>query len=160
MRQHALSDNKRLPGVRALEQQLAQCDNGPTIAFNAKHRERLLTLGRDLSRVWDEAGASMVTRKTIVRLLICDIIVDVVGNKVELVTHCHGGDHTRLTAKRNRVGQNQWVTDAMPAQHLCKGAPWIIRARDLERKNVFAENNPLTSRRALEICRGSDEKCG
>src|SRR5262245_62062327 len=61
---------------------------------------------------WDGAGASIETRKKIVRLLIAEIIADVVDDKLELVIHWHIGDHTCLTAKRNRVGQNQWVTDA------------------------------------------------
>src|SRR5262249_13468839 len=155
-----------------------------------------------------------------------EIIVDVGGEKLELVIHWYGGDQTRLSAKRNRVGQNQWVTDAdvvdlvhilarqmqdesiaavlnrsgkstgrgnswtrarvcslrheneiiayregeradrgettideaaaalavsastvrrmisdgvLPAEQLCKGAPWIIRARDLKRADVRAE---------------------
>src|SRR5262245_66496090 len=60
----------------------------------------------------DEAGASIETRKKIVRLLIAEIIADVVGDKLELAIHWHGGDHTCLSAKGNRIGQNQWVTDA------------------------------------------------
>ena len=104
--------NERLANVDALQQQLAQCDTGPTIALTAKDRDRLLALGRDLSCAWDEAGASIETRKKIVRLLIAEIIVDIVSDKLELVIHWHGGDHTCLSAKRNRVGQNQWVTDA------------------------------------------------
>jgi len=35
----------------------------------------------------------------------------VVADTLALVIHWHGGDHTRLSAKRNRVGQNRWVTD-------------------------------------------------
>jgi excisionase family DNA binding protein len=218
--------NETLANVHALEEQLAQHDTGPALALSNKDRERLLALGSDLSRAWDEAGATIETRKKIVRLLIAEIIADVVGDKLELVIHWHGGDHTCLTAKRNRVGQNQWVTDAdvvdlvrvlarqmpddsiaavlnrsgkstgrgnswtrtrvcslryqneiapyregeradrgevtieeaaavltisastvrrmisnriLPAQQLCKGAPWIIRSCDLERKDVRAE---------------------
>jgi excisionase family DNA binding protein len=33
------------------------------------------------------------------------------GDKLVLVIHWQGGDHTRLSAKR-KVGQNRWVTDA------------------------------------------------
>jgi hypothetical protein len=39
------------------------------------------------------AGASIETRKKIIRLLIAEIIADVVGDKLELVIHWHGGDH-------------------------------------------------------------------
>lgn len=104
--------NEMLASVHALEEQLAQHDTGPSVALDVEDRERLLALGRDLSQAWNGAGASIETRKKIVRLLIAEIIVDVVSDKLELVIHWHGGDHTRLSAKRNRVGQNQWVTDA------------------------------------------------
>src|SRR5258708_33306333 len=39
------------------------------------------------------------------------MVVDVVDDKLTLVIHWQGGDHTRLSAKRNKVGQNRWVTD-------------------------------------------------
>ena len=226
--------NERLANVRSLEEQLAQHDTGPAITLGFEDRERLLALGRDLSRAWDSAGASVETRKKIVRLLIAEIIVDVVSDKIELVIHWYGGDHTRLSPKRNKVGQNHWVTDAdvvdlvrilarqmsdesiaailnragkstgrgnswtrsrvcslrhgqniapyregeraergevtineagadldvspstirrmindgiLPAQHLCKGAPWIIRLRDLVREDVRAEATARRLRR-------------
>jgi hypothetical protein len=103
--------NDRLAAVRALEEQLAQHDTGPSITLGLGDRERLLVLGRDLSRAWDSAGASAETRKKIVRLLIAEIIVDVVGDTLAAIVHWQGGDHTRLIAKRNKVGQNRWVTD-------------------------------------------------
>ena len=225
--------NETLANVHALEEQLAQRDTEPLV-LSSKDRERLLALGSDLSRTWDEAGASIETRKKIIRLLIAEIIADVVGDKLELVIHWHGGDHTCLSAKRNRVGQNQWVTDAdvvdlvrvlarqmtddsiaavlnrsgrstgrgnswtrnrvcslrhhheiapyregeradrgeatineagaalavspstirrmisnglLPAQQLCKGAPWIIHLRDLERKDMREEAAARRARR-------------
>jgi excisionase family DNA binding protein len=104
--------NDRLATVHALEEQLAQHDTGPAIRLSLEDRERLLALGRDLSRAWDSVSASVETRKKIVRLLIAEIVVDVVGDALALVIHWQGGDHTRLSAKRNRVGQNRWVTDA------------------------------------------------
>jgi DNA invertase Pin-like site-specific DNA recombinase len=228
--------NERLASVRALEEQLARHDTGPAITLGLEDRERLLALGRDLSRAWDSAGASVETRKKIVRLLITEIVVDVVGDTLALVIHWQGGDHTRLSAKRNKVGQNRWVTDTdvvdlvrilarqmpdesiaavlnrsgkatgrgnswtrtrvcslrhsqeiapyregersergevtvseaaatlavspstirrmisdgmLPAQHHCKGAPWIICLHDLKRKDVRAEAEGRRSRRPL-----------
>jgi hypothetical protein len=99
--------NDRLATVHALEEQLAQHDTGPSITLGLKDRERLLALGRDLSRAWDSASASVETRKKIVRLLIAEIVVDVADDTLALVIHWRGGDHTRLSAKRNRVGQNR-----------------------------------------------------
>jgi len=226
--------NERLASVHALEEQLAQHDTGPANALGVEDRERLLALGRDLSRAWGGAGASIETRKKIVRLVIAEIIVDVVADNLELVIHWHGGDHTRLSAKRGKAGQNQWVTNAdvldlvrvlarqmpdesiaavlnrsgkstgrghswtrnrvcslrhdhnippyregeraergevtineagvalavssstilrmindgvLPAQHLCNGAPWIIRLRDLQREDVHEEARARRTRR-------------
>jgi hypothetical protein len=51
-------------------------------------------------------------RKKIVRLLICEIIVDVAGGKLDLIIHWQGGDHTRLEVKKNKTGRNRWVTGA------------------------------------------------
>jgi DNA invertase Pin-like site-specific DNA recombinase len=230
--------NERLASVHALEEQLTQHDTGPAIALGLEDRERLLALGRDLSRAWDSAAAGVETRKKIVRLLIVEIIVDVMSDKLELVIHWHGGDHTRLSSKRNKVGQNHWVTDAdvvdlvrilarqmpdesiaailnragkstgrgnswtrsrvctmrygqniapyregeraergevtineagsalavspstiqrmindgtLPAQHLCKGAPWIIRVSDLKREDVRTEAGVRRSRRPSSL---------
>jgi hypothetical protein len=104
--------NERLASVHALEEQLTQHDTGPAIVLGLEDRERLLALGRDLSRAWDSAAAGVETRKKIVRLLIVEIIVDVMSDKLELVIHWHGDDHTRLSLKRNKIGQNHWMTDA------------------------------------------------
>lgn len=226
--------NERLINVRALEEQLAQQKAEPTITLSADDRERLLALGTDLPRAWDSAGTNVETRKKIVRLLIEEIIVDAVDDKLELIVHWQGGDHTRMRVKKNKPGQNSWVTDAevvelvrvlarrmrdeaiasilnrsgkstgrgnswtsarvaalrnhqkiapyregeraergevtveeaateltvspstifrmikdgvLPAQHLCKGAPWIIRSDDLKRDDVRADAKTRRLRR-------------
>lgn len=55
---------------------------------------------------------SIETRKKIIRLLICEIVVDVVEDKLDLIIHWQGGDHTHLQVKKNKLGRNRWVTDA------------------------------------------------
>jgi len=104
--------NERLVNVRALEEQLAKCGELPAITLSAEERERLLELGRDLSQAWYGVGASVETRKKIIRVLIEEIIVEVIDDKVELIIHWQGGDHTRLSVKKNKRGQNRWTTDA------------------------------------------------
>ena len=44
-------------------------------------------------------------------IAISEIIVDIVGETLELVIHWQGGDHTRLTVKKNRNGRTRWCTD-------------------------------------------------
>ena len=104
--------NDRLVTVRALEEQLTQNDATPAITLCPEDRERLVALGRDLPRAWYSVGASVETRKKIIRLLIEEIVVDVVSDKIELVIHWQGGDHTQLSVKKNKPGQNRWTTEA------------------------------------------------
>jgi excisionase family DNA binding protein len=104
--------NERLAGVRVLEDQLAQINAQPVGFVGAEDRERLLTLGADLTLAWNRPSVSIETRKKIIRLLICEIIVDVVEDKLDLIIHWQGGDHTHLQVKKNKLGRNRWVTDA------------------------------------------------
>ena len=220
--------------MRALEEQLAQYNAEPAVMLSPADRERLLALGRDLPRAWHSVGASVETRKKILRLLIEEIVVDVAADNIELVIHWQGGAHTRLSVKKNKAGQNRWATDAdvvelvrilarqlpdesitailnrsgkltgrgnswtrgrvcalrqhqrvapyregeraergevtlneaaaalsvspstilrmlrdgaLPAQQLCKGAPWIIRSQDLKREDVRRKAEARSSRR-------------
>jgi excisionase family DNA binding protein len=105
--------NERLAGVRMLEDQLARVSVQPVdFVSSAEDRERLLTLGADLRLAWNSPGVSVETRKRIIRLLICEIIVDTTGDKLDMIIHWQGGDHTRLEVKKNKTGQNRWATDA------------------------------------------------
>jgi len=80
-------------------------------AFSDVDRERLMSLGQDLLRAWESPGTTSETRKKILRTVISEIVVDIVGDNLEMVVHWQGGDHTRLTAKKNRTGQTRWATD-------------------------------------------------
>lgn len=104
--------NERLANVKMLEDQLARMSAPLVGSIGAENRERLLTLGADLTLAWDNPGVSAETRKKIIRTLINEIIVDTVGDKLDLVIHWHGGDHTRLQVKKNKIGRNRWATDA------------------------------------------------
>ncbi len=82
-----------------------------TSALSAEDRARLMTLGKDLAKAWNSPGVSVETRKKIIRLLVKEIIVDVVDDTLALVIHWQGGDHTEMTVKKNKVGQTRWTTD-------------------------------------------------
>jgi len=104
--------NERLAIMRMLEDQLAQITAQPVGFIGAEDRERLLTLGADLTLAWNSPSVSIETRKKIIRLLICEIVVDAVEDRLDLIIHWQGGDHTRLQVKKNKLGQNRWVTNA------------------------------------------------
>ena len=103
--------NERLVLVRNLEAELDQLGAEQGEALTVADRDRLLMLGRDLAQAWDSPGATAETRKKIIRTIISEIVVDVVGDSLELVIHWQGGDHTRLGVKKNKFGHTRWVTD-------------------------------------------------
>jgi excisionase family DNA binding protein len=104
--------NERLVVVRNLEAELDQLGAEQAEALTVADRGRLMMLGRDLAQAWDSPGATAETRKKIIRTVISEIVVDVVGDSLELVIHWQGGDHTRLGVKKNKFGHTRWVTDA------------------------------------------------
>lgn len=104
--------NERLAASRSLEDELAQVAARPAQSLSPEERERLLSLGKDLAQAWDSIGATVESKKKIVRLLISEIIVDVIGDHINMIVHWQGGDHTRLEVKKNKGGQTRWVTDA------------------------------------------------
>jgi DNA invertase Pin-like site-specific DNA recombinase len=86
--------NERLVAVRELELEIDRldADKAPTLTTTA--RERLMSLGQDLIRAWQSPGTTPETRKKIIRTVISEIIVDIVGDTLELIVHWQGGDHT------------------------------------------------------------------
>ena len=102
--------NERLVAVRTLEEDIGRLTTDRKPVLTSSDRDRLLLLGEDLVRAWNSPDVTNETRKKIVRLLIKEIVVDTSGNTVDLIIHWQGGDHTRLTAKKNRAGQTRWST--------------------------------------------------
>jgi excisionase family DNA binding protein len=99
--------------LRDLEIQRESLDQTkPTPTLSAEDRARLMTLGKDLAKAWNSPGASIEIRKKIIRLLVKEIIVDVVDDKLALVIHWQGGDHTEMTVKKNKVGHTRWTVEA------------------------------------------------
>jgi excisionase family DNA binding protein len=105
--------NEKLVQLRDLEIQLESLDQSKQApALSVEDRARLMVLGKDLAKAWNSPGATIETRKKIIRLLVKEIIVDVVDDKLALVIHWQGGDHTEMTVKKNKVGQTRWMVEA------------------------------------------------
>jgi excisionase family DNA binding protein len=105
--------NAALARVRELEERIA------TLAAEVDHhvapnRLVLLGLAEDFPRVWNHPTADIRTRKRIVRLLIEEIVVNILPgprDQIELTIHWKGGKHTQLVIPRNRTGQHRRSTD-------------------------------------------------
>lgn len=105
--------NEKLVQLRDLEIELDQLNQTkPAPALAAEDRARLMTLGKDLEQAWNSAGASVETRKKIIRLLVKEIVVDVVDDALALVIHWQGDDHTELKVKKNKIGHTRWTVEA------------------------------------------------
>jgi Recombinase zinc beta ribbon domain len=102
--------NERLAAVARLEEQIRSLQDKQPSALGDDERARLLALADDLPQLWNHPAASAETRKRILRAVLKEIIVTVTADRLHLVLHWHGGDHTRLEVVKNRVGQNRWKT--------------------------------------------------
>jgi DNA invertase Pin-like site-specific DNA recombinase len=103
--------NERLVAVRTLEEEIARVATDQRPALSSSDRDRLLLLGEDLARAWNNPDVTHEARKKIVRLLIREIVVDISDTTIDLIIHWQGGDHTRLNIKKNRPGQTRWSND-------------------------------------------------
>src|SRR5262249_14416367 len=79
-------------------------------------RSMLLALADDLPRVWNHPNASIEIRKRVLRAVLMEIVVTIEGDRLRLVVHWQGGDHTRLEVVKNRIGQNRFKTDKETVQ--------------------------------------------
>jgi len=108
--------NERLTAVARLEEQIRSLQNEQPRALRDDERATLLALADDLPRLWNHTAASSETRKRILRAVLKEIIVTVEADRLRLVLHWQGGDHTRLEVAKNRTGQNRWKTDIETVQ--------------------------------------------
>lgn len=104
--------NASLQELGRLEEELARLQ-GPEPALTDTERGRLLILAQDFPALWREATSDMRRKKQLVRLLIEEIVVDVLPDppRVHLVIRWAGGAHTELHVRRNRTGEHRYATD-------------------------------------------------
>jgi DNA invertase Pin-like site-specific DNA recombinase len=103
--------NDRLAEVQRQEERVAGI-GADKPSLSAAERERLLSLGADLEAAWSHPGASAETRKRILRSVLDEIVVTLAEERIELLLHWRGGDHSRLSVPRNRTGQHRYSSDA------------------------------------------------
>ena len=104
--------NERLKEERRLQDELDAISAAPSHGVTPDEREALLRLGADVERAWHAEGATIATRKRIVRMLIEEIVVRVEEDRLDLVIRWAGEDHTALRVRKNRTGEHRWRVDA------------------------------------------------
>ena len=104
--------NERLKEERRLQDELDAVSATPSNGVTEEEREALLKLGADVERAWHAEGATIATRKRIVRVLVEEIVVRLEEDSLDLVIRWAGEDHTALRVRKNRTGEHRWRVDA------------------------------------------------
>jgi len=100
-----------LAAVEVLEKELETLVRQRPAALDAEERQRLLQMGADLEAAWHHPAATAVTRKRLIRAVMREVVARVEDDQVQLLLHWQGGDHTRLTVRKNRRGQTRWAVE-------------------------------------------------
>jgi len=110
--------NEQLEEVARLEDELnaARVSQPPAPTEGGPRGD--LGTGTELPRLWNHPGATVATRKRILRAVLEEIIVTADSN-LHLKLHWKGGDHTAIEVARNRSGSNRWKTSAATEQLIC-----------------------------------------
>jgi len=79
--------------------------------LSADEENEIRELSQDLPRVWNHPCSSPDLKKRIIRTVIKEIIVHLKDEKIKLVIHWNGGEHTELEVSKNKSGQSPLRTD-------------------------------------------------
>jgi len=79
------------------------------LPLSDEQKRRLLEMGRDLRRLWDDPQAPVELKKRILRTVIEEIVVRSVEEPAEyrLQIHWAGGVHSELRVARNKTGMHR-----------------------------------------------------
>ena len=79
--------------------------------LSEEQRQQLLAMGEDVGLVWNHPRASVELKKRILRCVLEEIVVRVEEQRIAMVFHWRGADHTELQFAKNRTGQHRWTND-------------------------------------------------
>jgi DNA invertase Pin-like site-specific DNA recombinase len=102
--------NEALQRHNAMEEELRTLRVTTSGKLNEATRAALLRLGEDLPALWRHTNSPPQLKKRIVRTLLHEIIVKKDGEKISMVLHWHGGDHTALEFLTNKSGHHRYRT--------------------------------------------------
>ena len=132
-----------------------------TFRLSIEEKKEIKELSQDLSRVWNHPNSSVELKKRIIRTVIREIVV-YIEEKIRLIIHWEGGEHTELevlkhksnaTDLKTNVDTKKIITELariMPDKHIvaflnrlgkttAKGHTWNpVRLRAFRNKNNIA----------------------
>ena len=104
---------ERLEVVQEREDQLAKARlqrlrREPT----PEEREAYRSLGADLAYAWHHGNVTTQMRKHVLRAVLVEVDATLAPDRIGLVLHWQGGDHTELSVRRRRTGRRRVAADA------------------------------------------------
>ena len=102
--------NDALVRVVKLEEKIAALAE-TTSQLSAEEKRNIRELSQDLSRVWNHPSSSIELKKRIIRTVIKEIVVYLKEDKIILVIHWEGGDHTELEVIKYKSNERPLRTD-------------------------------------------------
>ena len=103
--------NRALEIAAQLEEELVSLEQNREHPLTAQQKSDLLDFARDLPRLWNAPQSSPEHKKRLLRIALKEIIATTVDDKIRLVLHWEGGDHTQIEFPKVRTGNHRYVTD-------------------------------------------------
>jgi hypothetical protein len=101
--------NEALEHQTETEQELAALRTSQPSRLSEKAQERLVQLGEDLPALWHHPESQPELKKRILRTVVHGIVVRREGDKISMVLHWQGGDHTIIEFTKTRKGEHRWT---------------------------------------------------
>ncbi len=101
--------NDALVRVVKIEDKIADSAEA-TYRLSDEEKTEIRELSQDLSLIWNHPGSSVELKKRIIRTVIKEIVVYLKEDKIKLVIHWEGGEHTELEMLKNKSNQRSLKT--------------------------------------------------
>jgi DNA invertase Pin-like site-specific DNA recombinase len=102
--------NEALKHQSEIEQELATRREQQPTRLSEATQERLVHLGEDLPTLWHHPQSPPDLKKRILRTVVQEIVVRRDGDKIAMLLHWHGGDHTSIEFITTKTGKHRWST--------------------------------------------------
>ncbi len=102
--------NDALIRVEKLEEEIRTLEeNNPQLS--TEDEAEIRGLSQDLARVWNDPYSSLELKKRIIRTVIEEIVVYLKEQKIQLIIHWKGGNHTELEIVKNKSNESPLRTN-------------------------------------------------
>jgi len=123
--------NRRLDALAEIDSLIEERRNHKPAPLTDEERQRLLTLGLDLRRVWEASTTTVHERKQLLRAVFDDIFVcvDREARRADVTLVWQGGETTELKVKLPRIGGSGSVDDKVVIEDVRKMAELMTDAQ-------------------------------